>query len=177
MSRITRWSAALAMLAGAMFAPSDSGLGGAAPAAASPAAPSEARQKTYADIEATFGFVPGFLETLPDASLELEWRTLKAVQMEPGAIPNKYRELIGLAVAAARGCEYCTYFHTQFARLNGATDAELEDAVHYAKSNLGWSTYLHGMRYDHDRFRKDVDRICEHARAQASAAPAGAGSE
>jgi AhpD family alkylhydroperoxidase len=126
------------------------------------------RQAVYAEIEAAFGFVPGFVKTLPDNSLRHEWDTLRSVQMEPGAIPNKYRELIGLAVAAASGCEYCTYFHTQFARLNGATDAEIEDAVHFAKSNKGWSTYLHGMQYDLAEFRKDVDRICAHARAQAS---------
>jgi len=142
----------------------------ATPAAGADATPSPRRQKEYAEIEAAFGFVPGFLKTIPDISLAHEWNTLRTVQMEPGAIPNKYRELIGLAVAAASGCEYCAYFHTQFARLNGATDAEIEDAVHFAKSNKGWSTYLHGMQYDLDEFRKDVDRICAHAKAQASAA-------
>ncbi len=139
--------------------------GGPAPASTTP---SPERQKVYSEMEAAFGFVPGFIKTCPDISLGLEWQTLKAVQMEPGAIPNKYRELIGLAVAASRGCEYCTYFHTQFARLNGATDAELEDAVHFAKSNVGWSTYLHGTQYPLEQFKKDVDRICDHARAQAA---------
>jgi AhpD family alkylhydroperoxidase len=95
------------------------------------------RQAVYAEIEAAFGFVPGFVKTMSDATIAYEWNTLKSVQMAPGPIPNKYRELIGLGVAAARGCEYCAYFHTQFARLNGATDEELEDAVHFAKSNVG----------------------------------------
>ena len=126
------------------------------------------RQAVYAEIETAFGFVPGFMKTIPDASLRADWNSLRTSQMEPGAIPNKYRELIGLAVAAAHGCEYCTYFHTQFARLNGATDAEIEDAVHFAKSNMGWSTYLHGMQYDYDQFKKDVDQICAHARAQSA---------
>lgn len=133
--------------------------------------PTPERQAVYAEIEAAFGFVPGFLQTLPDASLAHEWRTLKSVQMDPGAIPNKYRELIGLAVAAARGCEYCTYFHTEFARLNGATDAEIEDAVHFAKSNMGWSTYLHGMQYDPETFRSEVDRIVANARAAQAGTP------
>lgn len=126
------------------------------------------RQAVYQEIEAAFGFVPGFITTIPDVSLRAEWNSLRTVQMEPGAIPNKYRELIGLAVAATRGCEYCTYFHTQFAKLNGATDAELEDAVHFAKSNMGWSTYLHGMQYPMDQFKKDVDMICANARAQSA---------
>lgn len=126
---------------------------------------SPVREKVYGEMEAAFGFVPDFVKTIPDASLEQEWNTLRAVQMEPGAIPNKYRELIGLAVAASRGCAYCTYYHTQFAKLDGATDAEIEDAVHFAKSNVGWSTYLHGMQYDFDHFKADVDRICEHVRS------------
>lgn len=132
---------------------------------------SPSRQKVYAEMEQAFGFVPGFVKTMSDNTLEHEWDTLRSVQMEPGAIPNKYRELIGLAVAAERGCEYCAYFHTQFARLNGATDAEIEDAVHFAKSNVGWSTYLHGMQYDLDQFKQEVDRICAHVRASQQPAP------
>jgi AhpD family alkylhydroperoxidase len=127
------------------------------------------RQKVYAEIEATFGFVPGFIQTMSDVSLADEWNTLKSVQMVPGPIPAKYRELLGLAVAAARGCEYCAYFHTQFAMLNGASQAEIEDAVHFAKSNVGWSTYLHGMQYPLEQFKLDVDRICQHIRDTQSA--------
>jgi len=127
------------------------------------------RQKAYAEMEAAFGFVPGFMKTMSDATIGYEWNTMRTVQMEPGPIPNKYRELIGLAVAAARGCEYCTYFHTEFAKLNGATDAEIEDAVHFAKSNVGWSTYLHGMQYPYDQFKKDVDTIVANAKKAAAA--------
>jgi AhpD family alkylhydroperoxidase len=143
--------------------------GALAQGGASKSGMSPVREKVYGEIEAAFGFVPGFVKTIPDASLQQEWDTLRAVQMAPGAIPGKYRELIGLAVAASRGCEYCAYFHTEFAKLNGATDAEIEDAVHFAKSNAGWSTYLHGMQYDLDQFRSDVDRICQHARSMQSA--------
>jgi AhpD family alkylhydroperoxidase len=169
-SRIPR-RAALAFAAGLITLALDAGSSAAlAQTAKGDTGISPARQRVYADIEAAFGFVPGFVKTMSDATLEHEWNTLRSVQMEPGAIPNKYRELIGLGVAAARGCEFCVYFHTQFARLNGATDAEIEDAVHYAKSNVGWSTYLHGMQYDLAQFRKDVDRICEHAKAQQAAA-------
>lgn len=159
-------SAGLVLLVGlaALVDPGIVGPGALAQAAdAGKAAPSPVRQRVYSEMEAAFGFVPGFVKTMPDVSLEHEWKTLVAVQMEPGAIPNKYRELIGLAVAASKGCEYCAYFHAQFARLNGATDAEIEDAVHFAKSNMGWSTYLHGMQYDLGQFKKDVDRIVQHA--------------
>jgi AhpD family alkylhydroperoxidase len=127
------------------------------------------RQQVYKEIEDTMGVVPSFLKALPDSTLELEWQTMKRVQMEPGPIPNKYRELIGLAVAAATRCRYCTFFHSEMAKVNGATEAEIEDAVHFAKSTMGWSTYLNGMQMDYDQFKAEVVKAVAHARK----APAG----
>ena len=121
------------------------------------------RQQVYKDIEGMMGVVPSFLKALPDSSLELEWQTMKRVQMEPGPIPNKYRELIGLAVAAATRCRYCAFFHTEMAKLNGATEAEIEDAVHFAKSTMGWSTYLNGMQMDYEQFKSEVLKAVAHA--------------
>ena len=122
------------------------------------------RQQVYKDIEEMMGVVPSFLKALPDSSLELEWQTMKQTQMEPGPIPNKYRELIGLAVAAATRCRYCTFFHTEMAKLNGASAAEIEDAVHFAKSSMGWSTYLNGMQMDYEQFKSEVLKAVAHAR-------------
>ncbi|MGD0116364.1 MAG: carboxymuconolactone decarboxylase family protein [Dehalococcoidia bacterium] len=124
------------------------------------------RDEVYKDIEQTLGSVPGFLKTLPDSSLELEWKLMKTAQMEPGAVPNKYRELIGIGVAAATKCRYCIFFHREMAKLNGATDAEIEDAVHFAKSVAGWSTYIQGLDYDYDEFKKEIRRAAEYVRRQ-----------
>ena len=93
--------------------------------------------------------------------------TIRVVQMEPGPIPNKYRELIGLAMAAATRCRYCTFFHTEMAKLNGATDAEIEDAVHFAKSSAGWSTYLNGLQLDFEQFKTEILKAVQHAHTQA----------
>jgi AhpD family alkylhydroperoxidase len=112
-----------------------------------------------------FGFVPAFLKAVPDCYLELEWKLVKRVQFEEGPIPNKYRELIGLAMAAVMKCRYCTLFHTEVAKLNGATDAEIEDAVHFAKSSAGWSTYLNGLQIDYDQFQDEVKRAADYVRA------------
>ena len=122
------------------------------------------RQQVYRDIEENLGVVPGFLKKLPDSTLELEWGLMKQSEMVPGAIPNKYRELIGIAVAAATRCKYCTLFHTEMAKLNGATDEEIEDAVHFAKSTMGWSTYLNGLQIDYDEFKKELSKSVDHAR-------------
>lgn len=124
------------------------------------------RQEVYSEIEETLGVVPGFLKSLTDRSLEIEWESMKSAQMEPGAIPNKYRELIGIGVAAATKCRYCIFFHREMAKLEGATDAEIEDAVHFAKSTSGWSTYVQGLDYDYDTFKKEVRRAAEYVRKQ-----------
>ena len=128
------------------------------------------REGIYREIEEVLGLVPTFLKAVPDSELELEWHLMKRVQMDEGPIPNKYRELIGLGIAATTKCRYCTLFHTEMARLNGATDAEIEDAVHFAKSSAGWSTYLNGLQFDFEQFRKEILEITEIARARMRAA-------
>src|SRR5262249_59969772 len=63
------------------------------------------------DIQATFGFVPTFLKTFSDGGIAGAWKETKSVQLNPhSAIPPKYKELIGLAVAAQIPCRYCVAF-------------------------------------------------------------------
>ena len=128
------------------------------------------REEIYKEIEQMFGLVPSMFKAVPDSSLELEWKLFKRVQFEEGPIPNKYRELIGVAIAAVSKCRYCALYHTEVARLYGATDAEIEDAVHYAKSSAGWSTYINGLQLDFDQFQEEIRRACEHVRALQKAA-------
>ena len=123
------------------------------------------RKDVYKEMEGMLGLVPSMFKTIPDSSLELEWELFKRVQFEEGPIPNKYRELIGVAISAVTKCRYCSFFHTEIAKLNGAIDAEIEDAVHYAKSSAGWSTYINGLQLDFEKFKKEVLKACEHARS------------
>ena len=128
------------------------------------------REEIYKEIEQMFGLVPSMFKAVPDSSLELEWKLFKRVQFDEGPIPNKYRELIGVAIAAVSKCRYCALYHAEVARLYGATDAEIEDAVHYAKSSAGWSTYINGLQLDFDQFQEEIRRACEHVRALQKAA-------
>ena len=123
------------------------------------------REKVYKEIESMFGLVPSMFKSIPDSSLELEWQLFKTVQLEEGPIPNKYRELIGVALSAISKCRYCAFYHTELAKLNGASDAEIEDAVHYAKSSAGWSAYINGLQIDYETFKNEVSRACEHVRS------------
>jgi len=118
----------------------------------------------YREVEERFGLVPSFFKTIPEATLENEWELFKKIQLEDGAIPNKYRELIGLGLSAVSKCRYCTLFHTEMAKLFGATDKEIEEAVHYAKSSAGWSAYLNGMQVDYEQFKDELRLAGEHAR-------------
>jgi AhpD family alkylhydroperoxidase len=121
------------------------------------------------EIESTLGLVPRFFKDLPDYLLTSEWESFKSLQLsDETAIPNKYKELIGLAVSGATRCRYCTYFHREAARLFGATDEEIAEASLVAKNTMGWSTYLNSMQYDYDEFTQEFDRIAAHVRAQMS---------
>ena len=50
------------------------------------------------------------------------------------------------------------------AKLFGATDKEIEEAVHYAKSSAGWSAYLNGMQVDYEQFKNELRRSGEHVK-------------
>jgi AhpD family alkylhydroperoxidase len=126
--------------------------------------PAMTRNEVYQDIQEQFGLVPSFFKVIPEATLELEWRLFKQIQLADGAIPNKYRELIGLGIAAVTHCRYCALYHTEVAKLFGATDAEIEEAVHYAKASAGWSTYINGLQTDYNRFRAEILQAAEHVR-------------
>ena len=132
----------------------------------------EERHEVDRDIEETLGLVPEFFKRVPDYLLPTEWASFKNLQLsDQTAIPNKYKELIGLAVSGATRCRYCCYFHTEAAKLFGATDDEVTEAALIAKNTMGWSTYLNAMQFDYDKFVAEFDQIATHVRDQ-MAAPA-----
>ncbi len=128
------------------------------------------RADVEADIRNTLGLVPSFWSDVPDALIESEWTSFKAIELAETAVPNKYKELIGLAVSGATRCRYCAYFHAEAARLFGATDEEIAEASLMAKHTMGWSTYLNAMQFDYDEFVAEFDQIAAYLRSP-SAAP------
>jgi AhpD family alkylhydroperoxidase len=127
------------------------------------------RDAVEADIRETLGLVPSFFDAVPDSLIESEWTSMKTLELAETAIPNKYKELIGVAVSGATRCRYCAYFHTEAARLFGATDEEIAEAALMAKHTMGWSSYLNALLPDYDRFVAEFDQIAEYVRAQAAA--------
>ena len=87
------------------------------------------RAEIEADIRETLGIVPGFFGGLPDYLLESEWTSFKSLELGETAIPNKYKELIGLGISAATRCKYCAYFHTEAAARSRAAAGNGLDRV------------------------------------------------
>jgi AhpD family alkylhydroperoxidase len=122
------------------------------------------------DIVKSLGFVPGFFKSVPDTVLPGLWEELKGLQMNPNTqLPGRVKELIGLAVAAQIPCRYCTYGHVEFAKLNGASDEDLAEAIGIAGAERKTSAYLYGLQLD-TSYRSELPKLMAAAK---KAAPVG----
>ena len=128
-------------------------------------------QAAYRDIEQTLGLVPTFFKLFPEAGIAGAWTEFKSVQLNPKTkLDGKTKELLGLAVAAQIPCSYCVYFHTAAAKLNGATDEEIREAVAMAAIVRHWSTVLNGMQVDLAGFKRETDTVLRLAADKSKAA-------
>ncbi len=118
--------------------------------------------ETLKDIEATMGSVPGYMKALTEDVLMQEWPLMKKYVFGESIIPAKYREMIGLAVAANTRCPYCTMFHTGAAQLNGATDEEIQEIYFLASFTGRWSSMLFAQQYDMEKFAEEFHAVGAH---------------
>ena len=125
----------------------------------------------YREIEQMFGQVPQWIRALPDTGLAGFWTVFRDFYLAETKIPIKYKELIGLGVSAATRCKYCTLFHTEAARLAGATDEEIAEASLMAGVTMMGSTFLNGQQTDYERFKKETLDIVQFVRRQQANAP------
>lgn len=119
------------------------------------------------DIAQTIGQVPDFFQAMPDDTLEHEWAMFKTFQLEDTALTARDKQLIGLGVAAATYCQYCTYFHAEASKMLGATEAQIEEAVRMASETRKYSTYLHGLQIPIERFKQQSDEMGAYMQEQA----------
>ena len=61
-----------------------------------------------------------------------------------GAIPQKYKELMALAVAFTTQCPYCIELHSYKAREKGASDPEIAEAVLITAALRAGAAITHG---------------------------------
>ena len=117
------------------------------------------------EMKQMLGQVPGWVGAMPEAALPGFWSMMRDFQLAETAIPNKYKELIGLAVSGATRCRYCALFHTEAAKLFGATDQEISEASMMAAHTMGASTFVNAMQIDHDAFKRETLEIVSYVRA------------
>lgn len=140
-------------------------------AIAAPLRADDSSAAAYKDIEATLGQVPTMFKVFPEIGIAGAWAEFKSMQLNPDSkLDGKTKELLGLAVSAQIPCQYCVYFHTAAAKLNGATDEEIREAVAMASIVRHWSTVLNGMQVDEATFRKETDDILARAAEMAKKA-------
>jgi AhpD family alkylhydroperoxidase len=60
-----------------------------------------------------------------------------------GALPEKTKQLIAVAVAHTTQCPYCIAGHTRLARRKGATDNEIMEAIWVAAEMRAGGAYAH----------------------------------
>ena len=123
-------------------------------------------ENALADIKKTMGIVLDQFKVIPHDVVPHEWAEMKKYSFAETKIPAKYRELIGLAVAATIKCPYCIYFHTRAAKMNGATDEEIAEAAFLTRFTTGWSVMLHATSIDLDSFKKQFAEVEAHLKKQ-----------
>ena len=121
--------------------------------------------KAQEEMKAMFGGFPVMFEKLPAHVRASAWEWFKAMSNPDAAIPPKYGELIGLAVASQIPCHYCVYAHTTMAKMLGATDEEIEEAVSKGAEVRYWSTILNGNQVEFESFKKEWDGMLEFVKA------------
>jgi AhpD family alkylhydroperoxidase len=122
------------------------------------------------ELEKTFGFIPSFALTTTPIGLRAWWTNIRDFQLsDKTALDGKTKELIGLGVSAQIPCHYCVLFHTEAARLNGATEAEIQEAIFMSSVTRQGSTILNGAMLDEGIFNKEMAKIVSYLKSQAPA--------
>ena len=62
-----------------------------------------------------------------------------------GALPEKTKQLIAVAVAHTTQCPYCIQGHTRLAHRKGASDAEIMEAIWVAAEMRAGGAYAHSV--------------------------------
>jgi len=119
------------------------------------------------EIKQMLGSVPTWVSEMPESALGGFWQMMRDFQLAETVIPNKYKELIGLGVSGATRCRYCALFHTEAAKLFGATDDEIAEAAMMAAHTMGASTFLNAMQTDYDTFRRETLDAVAYVRSHA----------
>lgn len=71
------------------------------------------------------------------------WDRFSQAVFAEGALPEKTKQLIAVAVAHVTQCPYCITGHTKLAKRKGATDEEIMEAIWVAAEMRAGGAYAH----------------------------------
>ncbi len=117
----------------------------------------DTRDAVDAEITAMFGGVPSFMEGVADAAVVGLWQQTKSLSFSDStALDPKTKALISLAVGAQIPCRYCIWMDTNSARMFGATDQEIAEAVAVAAHTRYMSATFYGLQTDFDVLKAEL---------------------
>jgi len=87
------------------------------------------------------------MKALPRDVLIHDYSLWKKYSLGESRIPAKYRELMGLSVAANIKRPYCQLMHKGMAQFHGATEEELSEVAYLARTEWSAISLLITCRY------------------------------
>jgi AhpD family alkylhydroperoxidase len=113
------------------------------------------------EAKTLLGRVPTFFNYFPESAIPGAWQEFRDLQLsDKTALPGKYKELIGAAVAAQIPCHYCSYFHNKaVTTLHNGQQKEVFEAIAISALTRHWSTFFNGINLDESSFKKEVDKM------------------
>ena len=122
--------------------------------------------QTQQEIERTLGQVPSWMNQLAEPASDHSWGIFRDLTLGESELTPREKALVGVGVAAAVGCPYCSHFHREEARLAEVSDDELEETVTLAGTTRYFSTVLHGNEIDLDDFVDETAEIVNYLKEQ-----------
>jgi uncharacterized peroxidase-related enzyme len=86
-------------------------------------------RRLFAEIRVKFALVPNLFRVLANAPAALEGLTGLSAALARGALDEKTREQLALAIAESNLCAYCLSGHTAMAAKIGLSRVEIDDAI------------------------------------------------
>jgi AhpD family alkylhydroperoxidase len=128
----------------------------------------DASKKVQTEMEEAFGTFPVFMKVFPEHLRAAAWELIKSWHSPEAAIPAKYSELIAIGAASQIPCNYCVYYHTEMAKMLGATEAEIQEAVAKSAEVSHWSTVINGAGIEFEEFKAEFDKMLAHIKKQSA---------
>ncbi len=119
----------------------------------------------FAEIRAKFALVPNLFRVLANAPVALEGLMSLSAALAGGALDEKTREQLALAIAESNLCAYCLSAHTAVAAKIGLNRAEIDRAIRASAADVRTDAILKLARAIVVQRGELTDADLAHARA------------